>query len=258
MSRTGLFTEAAKARAHIDAGGVKKVLISAPAKGPDVTLAIGINLESLRPAEAPRHLQRLAAPPTAWRRSPRCCTTSFGIINGMMTTIHSLHQRPAHPRPAAQGSAARARGGAVDDPDHHRRRQGAVRGAPGARGQARRLRHAGADAERLGGRPHGAPGEAGHRRSRSTTPSAPPQGPALHGRARPSPTSRWCPCDYNGDAHSATVDLGRRRRSSATWSRCWPGTTTRWATPPASTSWPSSSRTRAGLGRQGASDGERP
>ena len=43
---TGAFTEAAKARAHIDHGGAQKVLISAPAKGPDITLAVGINLDA--------------------------------------------------------------------------------------------------------------------------------------------------------------------------------------------------------------------
>jgi glyceraldehyde 3-phosphate dehydrogenase len=43
-----------------------------------------------------------------------------------------LHQRSADPRPAAQGSAPGARGCAVDDPDHHRRRQGAQGGAAGA------------------------------------------------------------------------------------------------------------------------------
>ncbi|MDB5028355.1 MAG: gap, partial [Candidatus Eremiobacteraeota bacterium] len=40
IESTGLFTDAAKARAHIDGGGAKKVIISAPAKGEDVTLVL--------------------------------------------------------------------------------------------------------------------------------------------------------------------------------------------------------------------------
>ncbi|MGC1984580.1 MAG: glyceraldehyde 3-phosphate dehydrogenase NAD-binding domain-containing protein, partial [Candidatus Cybelea sp.] len=43
VESTGLFTDAAKARAHIDGGGAKKVLISAPAKGEDITIVLGVN-----------------------------------------------------------------------------------------------------------------------------------------------------------------------------------------------------------------------
>src|SRR3981081_1147194 len=43
VESTGIFTDAAKARAHIDGGGAKKVIISAPAKGEDVTLVLGVN-----------------------------------------------------------------------------------------------------------------------------------------------------------------------------------------------------------------------
>ena len=50
---------------------------------------------------------------------------TFGIVNGLMTTIHSYTNDQDDPRPAAQGSAPRARRGAVDDPDDDRRGQGA-------------------------------------------------------------------------------------------------------------------------------------
>jgi len=43
VESTGIFTDAAKARAHIDGGGAKKVLISAPASGEDITLVLGVN-----------------------------------------------------------------------------------------------------------------------------------------------------------------------------------------------------------------------
>jgi glyceraldehyde 3-phosphate dehydrogenase len=43
VESTGFFTDAAKAKAHIDGGGAKKVIISAPAKGDDITLVLGVN-----------------------------------------------------------------------------------------------------------------------------------------------------------------------------------------------------------------------
>jgi glyceraldehyde 3-phosphate dehydrogenase len=49
IESTGLFTDAAKARGHIDGGGAKKVLISAPAKGDDLTLVLGVNDQQYDP-----------------------------------------------------------------------------------------------------------------------------------------------------------------------------------------------------------------
>src|SRR3972149_3322859 len=43
LESTGIFTDADKARAHIDGGGAKKVLISAPARGEDLTVVLGVN-----------------------------------------------------------------------------------------------------------------------------------------------------------------------------------------------------------------------
>ena len=51
IESTGLFTDAAKARAHIDGGGAKKVLISAPAKGEDFTVVLGVNDKDYDPAK---------------------------------------------------------------------------------------------------------------------------------------------------------------------------------------------------------------
>jgi glyceraldehyde 3-phosphate dehydrogenase len=85
---TGIFTDGSKARAHIDHGGARKVLISAPAKGPDVTLAIGINLEAYDPA---RHNVISNASCTTNCLAPvaKVLLENFGIVSGMMTTIHS-------------------------------------------------------------------------------------------------------------------------------------------------------------------------
>jgi glyceraldehyde 3-phosphate dehydrogenase len=88
IESTGLFTEADKARGHI-AAGCKKVVISAPAKGEDVTVVMGVNHEKYDPAS--HHIISNAS-----------CTTNclaplvhvllkegFGIEEGLMTTIHS-------------------------------------------------------------------------------------------------------------------------------------------------------------------------
>lgn len=85
---TGLFTDGPKARVHIEQGGAKKVLISAPAKGPDVTLAIGINLETY---DAGKHHVISNASCTTNCLAPvaKVLLESFGIVHGMMTTIHS-------------------------------------------------------------------------------------------------------------------------------------------------------------------------
>ena len=58
IESTGLFTDATKARAHVD-GGAKKVIISAPAKNEDFTVVMGVNDDTVRPGEAHDHLERL-------------------------------------------------------------------------------------------------------------------------------------------------------------------------------------------------------
>ena len=58
IESTGIFTDATKAKAHID-GGAKKVIISAPAKNEDLTVVLGVNDVALRPGDPPHHLQRV-------------------------------------------------------------------------------------------------------------------------------------------------------------------------------------------------------
>ena len=59
VESTGRFTSADKARGHIDGGGAKKVIISAPAKGEDLTIVLGVNDDKYDPAKHHVHLQRL-------------------------------------------------------------------------------------------------------------------------------------------------------------------------------------------------------
>ena len=88
IESTGLFTEADKAKGHLDAGA-KKVIISAPGKGEDITVVMGVNDDKYDAAK--HHIISNAS-----------CTTNclapvvhvllkegFGIEEGLMTTIHS-------------------------------------------------------------------------------------------------------------------------------------------------------------------------
>jgi len=87
IESTGLFTDAAKAAAHRQ-GGAKKVIISAPAKGEDITIVMGVNDDKYDPAK--HHIISNAS-----------CTTNciapvvkilhdnFGITRGLLTTAHS-------------------------------------------------------------------------------------------------------------------------------------------------------------------------
>ena len=70
---TGLFTEREKAEGHLKAGA-KRVLISAPAKNPDITVAYGVNHQKLDRAKHHDHLQRLLHDQLPDARSPRSCS----------------------------------------------------------------------------------------------------------------------------------------------------------------------------------------
>jgi glyceraldehyde 3-phosphate dehydrogenase len=87
IESTGLFVKRDDAGKHLSAGA-KKVLISAPAKDPDVTLACGINLETYRPAE--HHIISNASCTTnCLAPVVKVLQDTFGIVSGLMTTIHS-------------------------------------------------------------------------------------------------------------------------------------------------------------------------
>ena len=84
---TGHFTSRDKASLHLK-GGAKKVLISAPAKDPDITLAAGINLDRYDPAK--HHLISNASCTTnCLAPVAKVLHENFGIERGLMTTIHS-------------------------------------------------------------------------------------------------------------------------------------------------------------------------
>ncbi len=84
---TGLFTERAKAAGHI-AAGAKKVLISAPAKGQDLTVVMGVNDHLYDPV---RHSVISNGSCTTNCLAPiaKVMLDNFGVVRGLMTTVHS-------------------------------------------------------------------------------------------------------------------------------------------------------------------------
>jgi glyceraldehyde 3-phosphate dehydrogenase len=87
LESTGIFTDATKAKVHID-GGAKKVIISAPAKNEDVTVVMGVNDGDYDPA---KHTIISNASCTTNCLGPlaKVLNDSFGIERGLMTTIHA-------------------------------------------------------------------------------------------------------------------------------------------------------------------------
>jgi glyceraldehyde 3-phosphate dehydrogenase len=87
IEATGRFVDKDSASKH-RAGGAKKVIISAPAKNPDVTLCMGINLEMYKPGE--HHIISNASCTTnCLAPVAKVLHETFGIVSGLMTTIHS-------------------------------------------------------------------------------------------------------------------------------------------------------------------------
>jgi glyceraldehyde 3-phosphate dehydrogenase len=87
IESTGFFTDATKARAHIDAGA-RKVIISAPATNEDITVCLGVNHTAYNPDE--HHVISNASCTTnCLAPVAKVLSDSFGIEAGLMTTIHA-------------------------------------------------------------------------------------------------------------------------------------------------------------------------
>ena len=110
LESTGIFTDAEKARAHITAGA-KKVIISAPAKGEDITIVLGVNDDRYDPAS--HHIISNASCTTnCLAPAAKVVHDLVGIERGLMNTIHSYtndqrildvaHNDPRRARAAGQ------------------------------------------------------------------------------------------------------------------------------------------------------------
>lgn len=110
VESTGIFTEKSKAEAHLK-GGAKKVIISAPATNEDITIVIGVNEDQY---DASNHTVISNASCTTNCLAPfaKVLNDKFGIVKGMMTTVHSYtndqstldlaHKDPRRARAAAE------------------------------------------------------------------------------------------------------------------------------------------------------------
>ena len=87
IESTGHFTDATKARAHLDAGA-RKVIISAPAKNEDITIVMGVNESAYDPATQDI-LSNASCTTNCLAPIAKVLDDTFGIERGMMTTIHA-------------------------------------------------------------------------------------------------------------------------------------------------------------------------
>ena len=109
VESTGFFTDASKARAHIDAGA-KKVIISAPAKNEDVTVVMGVNHQSYDPS-AHSVISNASCTTNCLAPMAKVLHDEFTIVKGLMTTVHAytsdqnlqdnIHKDPRRARAAA-------------------------------------------------------------------------------------------------------------------------------------------------------------
>ena len=87
IESTGFFTDATKAKAHIDAGA-KKVIISAPASNEDITIVLGVNDKEYDSSK--HHVISMASCTTnCLAPVAKVIKEKFGIVKGLMTTVHS-------------------------------------------------------------------------------------------------------------------------------------------------------------------------
>ncbi|MDT5248340.1 MAG: hypothetical protein QOJ28_974 [Mycobacterium sp.] len=89
VESTGIFTNAAKAKGHLDAGA-KKVVISAPATDPDITIVIGVNDDQYDGSQ--NIISNASCTTNCLGPLAKVLNDEFGIVKGLMTTIHAYTQ----------------------------------------------------------------------------------------------------------------------------------------------------------------------
>jgi glyceraldehyde 3-phosphate dehydrogenase len=89
VESTGHFNDAAKAKGHLEAGA-KKVIISAPATGPDITIVLGVNEDKYDGSQ--NIISNASCTTNCLAPVTKVLQDEFGIVKGLMTTIHAYTQ----------------------------------------------------------------------------------------------------------------------------------------------------------------------
>ena len=89
VESTGIFTNAAKAKGHLDAGA-KKVIISAPATDEDITIVIGVNDDKYDGSQ--NIISNASCTTNCLGPLAKVIKDEFGVVNGLMTTVHAYTQ----------------------------------------------------------------------------------------------------------------------------------------------------------------------
>jgi glyceraldehyde 3-phosphate dehydrogenase len=199
---TGFFTDRESAGKHLTAGA-KRVLISAPAKGVDLTVVYGVNHDKITAEHS--IISNASCTTNCLAPIAKVLNDAIGIERGLMTTIHSytndqkildqIHPDMRRARAAAMSMIPTTTGAAA------RRR----RGAAGAEGQARWLRGARADPECQPGRPDLHPEARHHAGEVNGALKAASESGPLVGILQ-YVTDPLVSIDFNGDPHSSSVD----------------------------------------------------
>jgi glyceraldehyde 3-phosphate dehydrogenase (phosphorylating) len=90
IESTGLFTKAEDARKHVDVSGAKKVIISAPATGADITVVLGVNDQLYDGSQT--IISNASCTTNCLGPMAKVMNESFGIQRGLMTTVHAYTQ----------------------------------------------------------------------------------------------------------------------------------------------------------------------
>lgn len=88
VESSGIFTDKEKAIGHITNGGAKKIIISAPAKGEDITIVLGVNEDKYNP-KTHNIISNASCTTNCLAPLAKVVLDNFGIKSGLMTTIHS-------------------------------------------------------------------------------------------------------------------------------------------------------------------------
>ncbi|MGX7828732.1 type I glyceraldehyde-3-phosphate dehydrogenase [Actinokineospora sp. 24-640] len=111
VESTGFFTNAADARKHVDEGGAKKVIISAPAKGEDLTIVLGANEDKYDGSQTV--ISNASCTTNCLAPLAKVLHDSFTVERGLMTTIHAYTQ-DQNLQDAPHGDLRRARAAALN------------------------------------------------------------------------------------------------------------------------------------------------